>query len=170
MDFQYSLRGWIPWITSTGSRLLKGDPVLVTANNYDEDADLSGGSSSIPLGDTDSLSPYNNSHGYSNNNSSGSSSSTSSCSSATMTGLDKTTTTTTNEMIITVTTCRSDAYHDQRAPRSTVKLPRRAPSALRTFHELLVGMKSMREFSQLLFYLHHWFLIRLIRCLLQQQV
>jgi exodeoxyribonuclease V alpha subunit len=43
MDFQYSLRGWIPWITSTGSRLLKGDPVLVTANNYDEDADLRNG-------------------------------------------------------------------------------------------------------------------------------
>lgn len=41
--FQDSLRGWIPWITSTGSRLLKGDPVLVTANNYDEDADLRNG-------------------------------------------------------------------------------------------------------------------------------
>ena len=41
--FQDSSRGWIPWITSTGSRLLKGDPVLVTANNYDEDADLRNG-------------------------------------------------------------------------------------------------------------------------------
>ena len=41
--FQDSLRGWIPWITSTGSRLLKGDPVLITANNYDEDADLRNG-------------------------------------------------------------------------------------------------------------------------------
>ena len=41
--FQDSLRGWIPWVTSTGSRLLKGDPVLVTANNYDEDADLRNG-------------------------------------------------------------------------------------------------------------------------------
>ncbi|WP_024606479.1 MULTISPECIES: AAA family ATPase [unclassified Pseudoalteromonas] len=41
--FQDSLTGWIPWITSTGSRLLKGDPVLVTANNYDEDADLRNG-------------------------------------------------------------------------------------------------------------------------------
>lgn len=41
--FQDSLRGWIPWITSTGSRLLKGDPILVTANNYDEDADLRNG-------------------------------------------------------------------------------------------------------------------------------
>ena len=41
--FQDSLRGWIPWITSTGSRLLKGDSVLVTANNYDEDADLRNG-------------------------------------------------------------------------------------------------------------------------------
>ena len=41
--FQDSLRGWIPWVTSTGSRLLKGDPVLVIANNYDEDADLRNG-------------------------------------------------------------------------------------------------------------------------------
>ena len=41
--FQDSLRGWIPWITSTGSRLLSGDPVLVIANNYDEDADLRNG-------------------------------------------------------------------------------------------------------------------------------
>ncbi|KAF7775584.1 exodeoxyribonuclease V alpha subunit [Pseudoalteromonas citrea] len=41
--FQDSLRGWIPWITSTGSRLLEGDPVLVIANNYDEDADLRNG-------------------------------------------------------------------------------------------------------------------------------
>jgi exodeoxyribonuclease V alpha subunit len=41
--FQDSLRGCIPWVTSTGSRLLKGDPVLVIANNYDEDADLRNG-------------------------------------------------------------------------------------------------------------------------------
>lgn len=36
-------RGWIPWITSTGTRLLQGDPVLVIANNYDDDADLRNG-------------------------------------------------------------------------------------------------------------------------------
>ena len=41
--FQDSSRGWIPWITSTGSRLLKGDPVLVITNNYDDDADLRNG-------------------------------------------------------------------------------------------------------------------------------
>lgn len=41
--FQDSLRGWIPWLTSTGARLLKGDPVLVIANNYDERADLRNG-------------------------------------------------------------------------------------------------------------------------------
>ncbi|MEL4295314.1 AAA family ATPase [Shewanella xiamenensis] len=41
--FQDSLRGWIPWVTSTGARLLQGDPVLVTKNNYDEDADLRNG-------------------------------------------------------------------------------------------------------------------------------
>jgi exodeoxyribonuclease V alpha subunit len=35
--------GWIPWITSNGSQLLEGDPVLVVANNYDEDADIRNG-------------------------------------------------------------------------------------------------------------------------------
>mmetsp|Transcript_25343 Transcript_25343/g.52991 ORF Transcript_25343/g.52991 Transcript_25343/m.52991 type:complete len:1482 (+) Transcript_25343:1-4446(+) len=49
------------------------------------------------------------------------------------------------DMIITVTSCRSDAYHDQRAPGSTSKLPRRAPSALKTFHELAVGIKDAYE-------------------------
>ena len=49
------------------------------------------------------------------------------------------------ERIITVTSCRSDAYHDQRAPGSTSKLPRRAPSALKTFHELAVGVKDAYE-------------------------
>ncbi|MEL4239868.1 AAA family ATPase [Shewanella xiamenensis] len=41
--FQDSLRGWIPWVTSTGARLLQGDPVLVIKNNYDEDADVRNG-------------------------------------------------------------------------------------------------------------------------------
>ncbi|GAA0296072.1 hypothetical protein GCM10009128_13400 [Psychrosphaera haliotis] len=41
--FQDSSRRWIAWITSTGSRLLKGDPVLVIVNNYDDDADLRNG-------------------------------------------------------------------------------------------------------------------------------
>lgn len=36
-------RGWIPWITPTGSQLLVGDPVLVVANNYDEDVDIRNG-------------------------------------------------------------------------------------------------------------------------------
>lgn len=49
------------------------------------------------------------------------------------------------ERIITVTSCRSDAYHDQRAPGATSKLPRRAPSALKTFHELAVGIKDAYE-------------------------
>jgi len=49
------------------------------------------------------------------------------------------------ERIITVTSCRSDAYHDQRAPGATLKLPRRAPSALKTFHELAVGIKDAYE-------------------------
>lgn len=33
-----SMRGWIPWITSSQSRLCLGDPVLVTRNIYDETA------------------------------------------------------------------------------------------------------------------------------------
>jgi exodeoxyribonuclease V alpha subunit len=41
--FQDSLRGWIPWITSTGTKILLGDPVLVTVNNYDDEADLRNG-------------------------------------------------------------------------------------------------------------------------------
>jgi len=49
------------------------------------------------------------------------------------------------ERIITVTSCRSDAYHDGKAPGSTSKLPRRAPSALKTFHELAVGIKDAYE-------------------------
>lgn len=49
------------------------------------------------------------------------------------------------EIIITVTSCRSDAYHDQRAPGATSKLPRRAPNALKTFHELAVGIKDAYE-------------------------
>ncbi|KAL7434903.1 hypothetical protein ACHAXH_009043, partial [Discostella pseudostelligera] len=47
------------------------------------------------------------------------------------------------EKIITVTSCRSDAYYDQRSPGCTIsKLPRRAPTALKTFHELAVGIKD----------------------------
>jgi hypothetical protein len=49
------------------------------------------------------------------------------------------------DRIVTVTSCRSDAYHDQRASGSTSKLPRRAPSALKTFHELAVGIKDAYE-------------------------
>jgi len=41
-----------------------------------------------------------------------------------------------------VTSCRSDAYHAQKAPGSTSMLPRKAPSALKTFHELAVGVKD----------------------------
>lgn len=36
-------RGWIPWVTERGEVLLEGDPILVTENNYDEDADLRNG-------------------------------------------------------------------------------------------------------------------------------
>ncbi len=89
----------------------------------------SSNSSSIPLGDTDSLSSN-----YSNSSSSSAALDNNSSSSSMPV-----------EMIITVTSCRSDAYHDQRAPGSTTKLPRRAPSALKTFHELAVGVKDAYE-------------------------
>lgn len=41
--YRDELRGWIPWITPTGNQFLEGDPVLVVANNYDEDADIRNG-------------------------------------------------------------------------------------------------------------------------------
>ena len=101
-----------------------------------------GGSSSIPLGDTDSLSLSSNNN---NSNSCYSNSSSTSSSAHAMAALETTSSASPSEMIITVTSCRSDAYHDQRAPGSTVKLPRRAPSALKTFHELAVGIKDAYE-------------------------
>ena len=45
-------------------------------------------------------------------------------------------------IMIAVTSCRSDAYHNQKAPGSTSKLPRKAPSNLKLFHELAVGVKD----------------------------
>ena len=36
-------RGWIPWVTSTGTELFLNDPILITANNYDDDADVRNG-------------------------------------------------------------------------------------------------------------------------------
>jgi len=41
--YQDPLRGWLLWITSTGTQILLGDPVLMTANNYDEEADIRNG-------------------------------------------------------------------------------------------------------------------------------
>ena len=46
------------------------------------------------------------------------------------------------EQIVTVTSCRSDGYYNQKAPGSTSKLPRKAPSNLKLFHELAVGLKD----------------------------
>ena len=45
-------------------------------------------------------------------------------------------------LLVAVTSCRSDAYHHQKAPGTTSKLPRKAPSALKMFHELAVGLKD----------------------------
>jgi tetratricopeptide (TPR) repeat protein len=45
-------------------------------------------------------------------------------------------------IMIAVTSCKSDAYHNQKAPGSTSKLPRKAPSNLKLFHELAVGVKD----------------------------
>lgn len=44
--------------------------------------------------------------------------------------------------LVAVTSCRSDAYYNQKAPGSTSKLPRKAPSNLKLFHELAVGIKD----------------------------
>ncbi|MFK0574005.1 AAA family ATPase, partial [Endozoicomonas sp.] len=41
--YQDNQRGWIPWVTSSGIELLLGDPILVTSNNYDENADVRNG-------------------------------------------------------------------------------------------------------------------------------
>ena len=49
------------------------------------------------------------------------------------------------QLLVAVTSCRSDAYHAQKAPGATSMLPRKAPSALKTFHELAVGVKDAYE-------------------------
>lgn len=46
------------------------------------------------------------------------------------------------EMLVAVTSCRSDGYYNQKAPGSLSKLPRKAPTNLKLFHELAVGVKD----------------------------
>jgi hypothetical protein len=46
------------------------------------------------------------------------------------------------EMLVAVTSCRSDGYYNQKAPGSASKLPRKAPANLKLFHELAVGAKD----------------------------
>lgn len=46
------------------------------------------------------------------------------------------------EMLVAVTSCRSDGYYNEKAPGSTTKLPRKAPTNLKLFHELAVGVKD----------------------------
>lgn len=46
------------------------------------------------------------------------------------------------EMLVAVTSCRSDGYYNQKAPGSISKLPRKAPTNLKLFHELAVGVKD----------------------------
>lgn len=36
-------RGWIPWVSQNGEMLLEGDPILITKNNYEDEADLRNG-------------------------------------------------------------------------------------------------------------------------------
>ncbi|MCB4438266.1 ATP-dependent RecD-like DNA helicase [Alteromonas sp. McT4-15] len=43
LNYKDPQKGWIPWITSDGVSLLEGDAVLVTANNYDDNADVRNG-------------------------------------------------------------------------------------------------------------------------------
>jgi len=45
-------------------------------------------------------------------------------------------------MLVAVTSCRSDGYYNQKAHGSTSKLPRKAPTNLKLFHELAVGVKD----------------------------
>ena len=53
-------RGFVPWITSDGMRLLKGDPVLVIKNSYDKDADVRNGDLGILEGVADASSDAEN--------------------------------------------------------------------------------------------------------------
>lgn len=46
------------------------------------------------------------------------------------------------EMLVAVTSCRSDGYYNDKAPGSTSKLPRKAPTNLKLFHELAVGVND----------------------------
>jgi hypothetical protein len=50
--------------------------------------------------------------------------------------------TATKELLVAVTSCRSDGYYSQKAPGSISKLPRKAPTNLKLFHELAVGVKD----------------------------
>lgn len=43
LSYLDEVRGWIPWGGDDGEFLLEGDRVLITKNNYDEDADLRNG-------------------------------------------------------------------------------------------------------------------------------
>lgn len=53
--YQDRERGYLPWITPEGMRLLLGDPVLVTQNNYDDDAGVRNGDLGILESITDPL-------------------------------------------------------------------------------------------------------------------
>lgn len=46
------------------------------------------------------------------------------------------------DMLVAVTSCRSDGYYNQKAPGTVSKLPRKAPTNLKLFHELAVGVKD----------------------------
>jgi hypothetical protein len=46
------------------------------------------------------------------------------------------------EMLVAVTSCKSDGYYNEKAPGSSFKIPRKAPANLKLFHELAVGVKD----------------------------
>jgi len=46
------------------------------------------------------------------------------------------------DMLVAVTSCRSDGYYNQKAPGTISKLPRKAPTNLKLFHELAIGVKD----------------------------
>mmetsp|Transcript_30064 Transcript_30064/g.33319 ORF Transcript_30064/g.33319 Transcript_30064/m.33319 type:complete len:203 (-) Transcript_30064:322-930(-) len=47
-----------------------------------------------------------------------------------------------SSLLAIVTSCRSDSSYDHKVPGSTSKLPGKAPSNLKLFHELAVGIKD----------------------------
>eukprot|EP00551_Chaetoceros_affinis_P004966 CAMPEP_0203670522 /NCGR_PEP_ID=MMETSP0090-20130426/6571_1 /ASSEMBLY_ACC=CAM_ASM_001088 /TAXON_ID=426623 /ORGANISM="Chaetoceros affinis, Strain CCMP159" /LENGTH=369 /DNA_ID=CAMNT_0050535399 /DNA_START=134 /DNA_END=1240 /DNA_ORIENTATION=+ len=106
----------------SNSRSRASQSQLLTDEDYDDDdadADAASINSSSSTGSSSQAS-HSTSNSHSNNNGG-------------------------KQMLVAVLSCRSDAYIAQKAPGSTSMLPRKAPSALKNFHELAVGVKDAYE-------------------------